>query len=318
MPTTTATRYVPTPLIGLNDTRSSCIALIHRKSRLAPCGPQAGGVWRDADRREGHRGGGSDDGRQQDTEDREHAGRDRHAHCVVDEGEEQVLADVAHLACDSRRARTIPVRSPFSRVTPAPSWRHPCRPPGDAHICGGQRWRVIDASPRHSDDAALPLELFHHRALLVRQDVRLDLLNSEPPGERLGGRAVIARQHDEANAISLKRLERLRRRSLHGVRDGENPGRPAINAAKDRALRATGEAGHRPAPSGRTRNRRRQPDPIRKMWTASSPCQKTAWPTAKVSACPEEVAQGLVRDERGRHMVGLVIPEGRRMRISAL
>ena len=38
----------------------------------------------------------------------EHAGRDRHAQRVVDEGEEQVLADVAHGRAASRRARTMP------------------------------------------------------------------------------------------------------------------------------------------------------------------------------------------------------------------
>ena len=38
----------------------------------------------------------------------EHAGRDRHADRVVDEGEEQVLADVAHGRLRERRARTMP------------------------------------------------------------------------------------------------------------------------------------------------------------------------------------------------------------------
>jgi predicted phage terminase large subunit-like protein len=55
---------------------------------LEPCRPQAQRIADDAHRRQRH-GGGRDDRRQEDPEERvEHARRHRHAQCVVDEGEE--------------------------------------------------------------------------------------------------------------------------------------------------------------------------------------------------------------------------------------
>ena len=87
----------------------------------------------------------------------EHAGGDRHAERVVDEGEEEVLADVAHRRARlRRRARAMPRRSPFTSVTPALSMATsvpvPIAMPTSA--CGERR-RVVDAVAGHRDDAAL-------------------------------------------------------------------------------------------------------------------------------------------------------------------
>ena len=50
----------------------------------------------------------------------QHAGGNRHADRIVDEGEEQVLPDVAHRgAAEHGRARRCRARSPFTSVTPA-------------------------------------------------------------------------------------------------------------------------------------------------------------------------------------------------------
>ena len=89
----------------------------------------------------------------------EHAGRDRHRQRVEDEGEEQVLADVAHrraaepagaddavqIALDQRD------RGAFHRDVGAGAHR-------DADLRLRQRRRVVDAVAGHRDDAALVLQ----------------------------------------------------------------------------------------------------------------------------------------------------------------
>ena len=70
-----------------------------RANREAPSqrhAPQPQGVADDAHRRERHCGRGND-GRQQHTEEgEEHTSGDRHADRIVDEGEEEVLANIGH------------------------------------------------------------------------------------------------------------------------------------------------------------------------------------------------------------------------------
>ena len=50
---------------------------------------------------------------------------------------------------------------------------------GDADIGGGQRRRVIDAVADHGDAAALVAQPEHHLALALREDSRLDLVDTE-------------------------------------------------------------------------------------------------------------------------------------------
>ena len=86
----------------------------------------------------------------------EHARRDRHAGGVVDEGEEQVLADVAH-----HRARQPPRPDQALQVAPeqgdagALDGHVGARAHGDADVGGGQRRRVVDAVAGHGHAAAL-------------------------------------------------------------------------------------------------------------------------------------------------------------------
>ena len=76
---------------------------------------------------------------------------------------------------------------------------------GDADVGRGERRRVVDAVAGHGDDAALRLVALHDRALLVGQDLGLDLLDAELAGDRLGGRPVVAGEHHDADALRLER-----------------------------------------------------------------------------------------------------------------
>src|SRR3546814_4363026 len=79
------------------------------------------------------------------------------------------------------------------------------RPHGDADIGSGQGRRIVDAVAGHGNHPAFTLEPGDYGALLVRQDLGLDLIDPKPPSNRLGGRAVVARQHDDPDALCLER-----------------------------------------------------------------------------------------------------------------
>ena len=138
--------------------------------------------------------------RQQNAEHRiEHAGRDRHAGGVVDEGEEQVLPDVAH-----RRRATAGAparcrcRSPLSSVTPALSIATsvpvPMAMPTSAAASAGAS---LTPSPAMATTRPSRLQLLDHRALLLGQHLGLDLGDAELARHRLRGGAVVAGQHDD-------------------------------------------------------------------------------------------------------------------------
>src|SRR5664280_935562 len=90
------------------------------------------------------------------------------------------------VACESRRAPTIPVRSPLSRVTPAlraqrrcrSTWRCPRRtPPVQGRL---------DAVAGHGHDMALLAPSGDDLALSVGQDAGFDLVDAQPVGEGWG------------------------------------------------------------------------------------------------------------------------------------
>ena len=85
------------------------------------------------------------------------------------------------VAADRRRARTMPLRSPLTSVTPALSHGHVgAGAHGDADIGGGQRRRVVDAVAGHGDHAALAAQPLDDRALVLGQHLGLDLGDAEP------------------------------------------------------------------------------------------------------------------------------------------
>src|SRR3546814_10720907 len=76
-----------------------------------------------------------------------------------------------------------------------------------ADIGSGQGRRIVDAVAGHGNHPAFTLEPGDYGALLVRQDLGLDLIDPKPPSNRLGGRAVVARQHDDPDALCLRSEE---------------------------------------------------------------------------------------------------------------
>src|SRR5262249_16319207 len=65
-------------------------------------------------------------------------------------------------------------------------------------------------------------EPLDHRTLLVGQDFSLDLSDAETARYGLGGRLIVARQHDDPDAIRGQRFEGFRRRRLDGVANGDD------------------------------------------------------------------------------------------------
>ena len=79
---------------------------------------------------------------------------------------------------------------------------------GDADIGLGQRGRVVDAVAGHGDDAALGRQPLDDAVLVLRQHIGLDFLDAELAGDRLGGRLVVAGQHDDPDAVVAQAVER--------------------------------------------------------------------------------------------------------------
>ena len=159
----------------------------------------------------------------------EHARRDRHAERVVDEREEQVLADVAHRrAATAARARTMPRRSPFTSVTPALSHRDVgAGAHRDADVGLRERGRVVDAVARHRDDAALaPAARARPRAFCSGSTSAMHLVDARararPPAAVV---AAVAGQHHDAQAVA--RAARASASGVVALIGSATPSRPA-------------------------------------------------------------------------------------------
>ena len=134
------------------------------------------------------------------------------------------------VACASRRARTMPVRSPLTSVIPALSIATsapvPMAMPTSA--CG-QRRRVVHAVARHGDHRARRLQLAHQLRLVLRQHLGADLVDPEPAGHRLRRALVVAGRHHDAEAEPVQRLKRRRRRLLHRIGHRDEPGERPVH-----------------------------------------------------------------------------------------
>ena len=87
----------------------------------------------------------------------------------------------------------------------------------DADVRLRQRRRVVDAVAGHRDAAAGLLQLGHHRAFLVRQHLGLDVGDAEPARHRLRRGAVVAGEHDDADAFRFERGDCFSRAILNGI-----------------------------------------------------------------------------------------------------
>ena len=142
-------------------------------------------------------GGAGPDRRDQNAGDREQqAGGDRHAQRVVDEREEQILADVSH-----RRPRQPPGPDDAPQIAfhegDASALHRDigARAHRDADGRLRQGGRVVDPIARHRDQTSRPLQRLDDRPLVAGQHLGTHIVNPELPRDRVRGQAVVAGQH---------------------------------------------------------------------------------------------------------------------------
>ena len=120
----------------------------------------------------------------------------------------------AIVASESRLAFRMPRRSPPESVI-AGAFHCDVRAGahGDADIGRRQRRRVVDAVAGHGDHPPLAAQALHDVRLALGQDLGLHVVDPELSGDRLRRRAVVAGQHDDADALALQGRDRPRRSS---------------------------------------------------------------------------------------------------------
>ena len=107
-------------------------------------------------------------------------------------------------------------------------------PHRDADFGGGQGGGVIHAVAGHGDLAAFAHEFLDDGRLVLRQNLRLDLVDAKLARDRLSGRAIVAGHHYKAHALRLQSLNGGERCALDRVGDRKNRGRPAVQRHEDR------------------------------------------------------------------------------------
>ena len=138
----------------------------------------------------------------------EDAGGDRDAGGVVDEGEEQVLPDVAHGRLRKpARANDAAEVALQQRDAGALHRDVGAGPHGDADLGGGERRGVVDAVAGHGDDPPGLLQPGDHGALLIRKHLRLDIGDPEFPRHGIRRGPVVSGQHDDLDAFGRQRLQ---------------------------------------------------------------------------------------------------------------
>ena len=105
------------------------------------------------------------------------------------------------VACDRRRAVTIPFRSPLDQgdaraLNRDVGSRSHCNP----DIGGRERRRVVHAIARHGDDAPLLAQPLDNLSLVLGKDFGLDFRDTELARDGFGGRAVVAGEHDDPDS----------------------------------------------------------------------------------------------------------------------
>ena len=136
----------------------------------------------------------------------------------------------------------MPRRSPLTSVTAGALHRDVG--PGahrDADVGLGERRGVVDAVAGHRHDAALGLEPLDHFALLLGQHLGPDVVDPELPRHGLGGRPVVAGEHDDPQALLVKRFIAAGGRFLDRVGDAEQARRPAVDGDEHHRLALAAE-----------------------------------------------------------------------------
>src|ERR1700682_6558509 len=140
------------------------------------------------------------------------------------------------VAAESFRARTMPMRSPLTSVTPALAMAMSVPPPM-AMPTSAEASAGASLMPSPAMATILPARRLDRGTFSFRQDLRFEVGNAELIGNRKRRAAAVAGQHDDGNALRLQRVERGAWRRLQRIGDG--------NEARERAV--DGDEDHRAA-----------------------------------------------------------------------
>ena len=126
------------------------------------------------------------------------------------------------VAADRRRAPDEPPEVALQQRQAGAFDRHVgSRAHGDADIGRRERRGVVDAVAGHGDDMALALQPGDRLRLAFGRDSGLEGVDAEPGCDRRGGRAVVAGQHHDMEALGLERRERFGGARLDRIGDGD-------------------------------------------------------------------------------------------------
>ena len=144
----------------------------------------------------------------------------------------------------SRRARTIPCKSPLIKVTPALYIAASVPVPIAMPTCA---WASLLPSPA-CDETALILQFLHGRSLLIRQHLGHDLVDAELACDGLRRGAAVPGQHHHAVALLPQRLQGAGGAFFEGIGDGDKSCRPPVDGDQHypltllaKLLRASGQ-----------------------------------------------------------------------------
>ena len=186
----------------------------------------------------------------------EHAGGDRHAQGVVDEREEQVLPDIPHRRAAETSGADDRARSPLTSVIPALSMATsvpvPIAMPTAASASAG-----ASLTPSPAIATTRP-SCCSRRTTSRFWSGRTPAMTSSMPSvaaDRASGGLVVAGQHDDPQAVGVQQADRLRRRGLDRIGDGEKAREPSIDRSEHHRLATL------PTSVGFGRERRRLPHP---------------------------------------------------------
>ena len=107
---------------------------------------------------------------------------------------------------------------------------------GDADVGLGQCRRVVDAVAGHRDHVPFGLKPLDHLPFLLGQHLGPDLVDPEFPRHGLGGRAAVAREHDDSQALGVESPTASGADSLIGSAMPSRPAGSAVDRDEDDRL----------------------------------------------------------------------------------
>ena len=133
---------------------------------------------------------------------------------VVDESEEEVLADVAHHRAAEADGFLDAAQVAFEQRNAGAFHRHiGAGAHRDADIGRGERGRVVDTVPGHRDDVALLAQFANSFVFVLRLDAGFHLIDAELLRDGARGAFVVAGEHDDFDT-ELMQMRRWPRRSI--------------------------------------------------------------------------------------------------------